>query len=131
EDFMRSSSILTGDTLSGVPGYCSTCDIMPLKRYDDDSSLKDGFRFASGDPNVITNVRKKDISGSSGNKYVINSSFQANTNMMYPIDQQKKNVAITLFGQKVQFETRRQGSAYYYDNSNPGSPVFYQLDGWH
>lgn len=29
------------------------------------------------------------------------------------------------------FEIRRQGSTYYYDNSNPSNPVFYQFDKWH
>ena len=39
--------------------------------------------------------------------------------------------SIILDGQNLKFNIRRQGSTYIYDKSNPTSPIFYQLDGWH
>lgn len=43
----------------------------------------------------------------------------------------ESNTTIKLDGNWVKFKVRRQGSTYFYDNTNPNAPIFYQLDGWH
>ena len=124
ESFVRTSSVMTGD--SSAPGYSSSSNIMPMSRYSYEPFVKDGYLFATGNPNVATMVRKSN----SGNKYMIVSTLQPNNSFTAPLDEHVQNSSANIDGTTVQFESRRQGSTYYYDNSNTAAPVFYQIDGW-
>ena len=85
-----------------------------------------GYAFWSGDLRNLVVIRKHNTQ----NKYAITGTVQPNTNMTGNTDLEN-NATITLDGQTVSFKVRRQGSTYYYDNTNPSDPVFYQLDKWH
>ncbi|NNF02546.1 MAG: hypothetical protein HKN22_07655, partial [Bacteroidia bacterium] len=85
-----------------------------------------GYSFYSGDYRKLINVRKHD----NMNKYIVTGSIQPNSNMMGNVELESE-AEITLDGQALRFNVRKQGSMYYYDNTNPSSPIFYQLDGWH
>ena len=39
--------------------------------------------------------------------------------------------SIDIEGTEIDIEIRKQGSIYYFDNSSPENPLFYQLDKWH
>jgi hypothetical protein len=90
-------------------------------------NLKTSFRYATGNPTDIIYVRKAD---SGAKKYAI-GGFILPTSIQNGTVAKSRNAKITLDGATVQFENRRQGSGYIYDNTNPAAPVFYQLDGWH
>ena len=98
---------------------------VPLKNTDPTTTRK-GYEFWAGDPRIKVIVRKK----TNANLYMIFSTFQPMSRMVGNTEL-AKNATITLAGQTLTFEARRQGSVYIYDNRNTAAPLFYQLDGWH
>ncbi|NNF01261.1 MAG: hypothetical protein HKN22_01110, partial [Bacteroidia bacterium] len=110
EDLLRNGHLMDGD----VPAY------------NEQTNSKPGYSFYTGDYSKLVCARKHN----NANKYAITGSIQPNNNMMGSVEQ-SSDVKINLDGQDLQFNIRRQGSTYYYDNTNPSDPVFYQLDGWH
>ena len=110
EDLLRNGYLMDGDVPARVTGQTG----LP------------GYQFYAGDVRKLVSVRKHNTQ----NKYVIAGTIQNNSNMIG--NAELNGVAsINLEGQQLQFNIRRQGSTYIYDNTNPASPVFYQLDGWH
>jgi hypothetical protein len=84
------------------------------------------YSFKSGDLRKLVVIRKHNTN----NKYAITGTLQPNSN--FSGNAENAGIAeITLDGQKIKFQVRRQGSTYIYDKTNSGSPVFYQLDEWH
>ena len=85
-----------------------------------------GYSYWTGDFRKLVVVRKH----STSNKYAITGTLQPSSNM---INQTKIEdvTKIVLDGNSVKFKVRKQGSTYYFDNTNPAEPVFYQLDAWH
>ena len=109
EDFLKNGKILAGD----VP-------------FDPYNASFNAFNYWTGDPRKLAVVRKSRTQ----NKYVITGTIQPNSNMVG--NAELESVAtITLDGQSLKFKVRRQGSTYFYDNTNTSAPVFYQLDEWH
>jgi hypothetical protein len=83
--------------------------------------------FQTGDLRKIVTVRK--VNGVE--KYLIFGTLQNNTNMLDTLSI-AGNATITIPGAgQLKFQVRRQGSVYYFDNTNPSAKIFYQLDGWH
>lgn len=86
---------------------------------------KPGYSFYAGPINRLISGRK--ITGAK--KYLFTGTIQ-------PLSNQKGNApdsstaTITLNGNQLTFNIRRQGSTYVYDSTS-SPPVFYQLDGWH
>lgn len=109
EDILRNGSLLAGDMInvSAIPD-------IPY------------YQFNTGFSNKVVAVRKHD----NANKYIIAGTIQNNSNVINSTPL-ASDVAITLNGQTLQFNVRRQGSTFMYDNSVPSAPVFYQVDGWH
>lgn len=97
-------------------------DVPPSYQYYPSATT---YCFYAGDKRATVNVRKSN----SSNKYIIYGSLNATSNMTGAIEA-NKNVHITLGGNDVYFDVRRQGSVYVYDNS-VSPPVFYQVDKWH
>lgn len=62
------------------------------------------------------------------NVYAIHASW-------FPDDATEKKESesgkVQVGDERLKINFRRQGSTYIYDKTNPGAPVFYQLDGWH
>ncbi|HOS48710.1 MAG TPA: hypothetical protein PLG57_08740, partial [Bacteroidia bacterium] len=108
EDILRNGDLLPGDVPYSV------------------SSTNPGYSFNAGDQRKLVVIRKH----SSLDKYAITGSIQPNSNMQGNAELEGE-AKITLNGQNLQFNIRRQGSTYIYDNTNPSAPVFIQLDGWH
>ncbi len=109
EDFFRNGYLMEGD----VPDNYATPSY-------------NAYSFKSGDLRKLVVVRKHNTIA----KYAITGTLQPNSNMQG--NAENSGVAtITLDGQSVKFNVRRQGSTYIYDKSNASAPVFYQLDGWH
>ncbi len=108
EDILRNGDLLPGDVPYSV------------------SSTNPGYSFNAGDQRKLVVIRKHSIL----EKYAITGSIQPNSNMQGNAEIEGE-AKITLNGQTLQFNIRRQGSTYIYDNTNPASPVFIQLDGWH
>jgi hypothetical protein len=81
------------------------------------------YRIKGNSPNDLIMARKLGT-----NKYLITGSVQtiSNSANSSPLS---KNVGINVDGIPIEINIRRQGSTYYFENSNP--PVFYQLDEWH
>lgn len=109
EDFLRNGTVLPGD--------------MP-NNYSSPTSA--GYSFYSGDLRKLVVIRKDNNS----DRYAICSTIQPNSNYLGNAELEG-DAKINLNGKALQFKVRRQGSTYIFDNSNPLSPVFYQLDGWH
>ncbi len=84
------------------------------------------YSFQSGDLRKLIVIRKHN----SKNKYAITGTIQPNTNMAGAVEEEGL-ATITLDGQQLKFNVRRQGSTYIYDKSRSGDPIFYQVDGWH
>ncbi|MEZ4826400.1 MAG: hypothetical protein R3C61_08915 [Bacteroidia bacterium] len=84
------------------------------------------IRHWAGDPRILVTVRKHD----SRPVYVIAGNINPVSNTRGNVED-RKTAVIELEGETLKFEVRRQGSVYIYDKSNPGNPVFYQLDAWH
>lgn len=108
EDILRNGDLLPGDVPYSV------------------SSTNPGYSFNAGDQRKLVVIRKH----STSDKYAITGSIQPNSNMQGNSELEGE-AKITLNSQQLQFNIRRQGSTYIYDNSNPASPIFIQLDGWH
>ena len=107
EDILKNGDVLAGDVpFSYVTGGT-------------------GYQYYSGDQRDIVCIRKK----SGSNKYAIAAVVNPLSNI---VDTTciAHNATITLAGQTLQFEVRKQGSVYIYDNS-VSPAVFYQLDKWH
>ena len=85
---------------------------------------KPNYRFATDDPRVVIYVRKL------LSKYLIVTSIQPSSNVVDNIPL-KKTVNFELEGRKLRIETRKQGSVYVYDTTNPDKPTMKLLDGWH
>ncbi len=85
-----------------------------------------GYSFETGDLRKLVVIRKDHTQ----NIYAITGTIQPNSNMLGNTELQS-DAKIKLDGNPLQFTVRRQGSTYIYNNTNPASPVFYQLDGWH
>ncbi|HEX5002504.1 MAG TPA: fibronectin type III domain-containing protein [Bacteroidia bacterium] len=85
-----------------------------------------GYAFWAGDQRKLVVVRKHNTLA----KYAITGTVQPNSNMVGNVENESV-ATITLDGQTLKFNVRRQGSTYIYDNTNASQPVFYQLDGWH
>ncbi len=109
EDLLRNGHILEGDVMKTQTG-----------------STDPGYSFKAGDMRKLIVARKHN----SQNKYLITGTIQPNSNMAGNADLEDV-AAISLDGQSLKFNIRRQGSTYIYDNTVPSAPVFYQLDGWH
>ncbi|CAN5548905.1 hypothetical protein BH10BAC1_BH10BAC1_17500 [soil metagenome] len=76
------------------------------------------------DNDIIVAVRKQDEK----EKYVIAATVQPSSNTeKFPL---QKNVEITIAGENIKIEARRQGSVYIYDRT-VSPALFYQLDRWH
>lgn len=108
EDFLRNGDLMVGDepnkSTNNLPGY----------------------RFKTGDQSKIVSGRKL----KNANKYVFAGAIeQLNNNKGSAPDESP--VTINLNNQPLKFIIRRQGSVYFYDNTNVASPIFYQLDKWH
>ena len=110
ENLYKNSDLMTGDTYVYAPN----------------TSMGYGFKFKTSDPNVIVAARKSN----SGNVYLIAGNINQDTNYTGNIPNERK-VTISLDGQNISFNVRRQGSMYVYDKTNASAPVFYQLDTWH
>lgn len=82
------------------------------------------YRFFHADPRVVTYIRKM------GSKYLITSAIQTNSNEIAN-SPKIKSVGVTIEGKNVVFSSRRQGSIYVYDLTNPAKPTLKQIDGWH
>jgi len=110
EPFLREGYLLTGD--------------IPIKLTDLTSPKS--FTFNTGDASTIVVARKDNIV----DNYVLSGSIQpySNTQGNAPLN---KNVSVSIDGNDLSFEIRRQGSTYIFNNVDPLSPVFYQLDKWH
>ncbi|HNR48927.1 MAG TPA: T9SS type A sorting domain-containing protein [Bacteroidia bacterium] len=109
EDLFRNGYLMEGD----VPN-------------DPTNPTFNAYSFRTGDPRKLVVVRKHN----SLNKYAITGSIQPMSNMAGAVEDES-NTTIKLDGNWVKFKVRRQGSTYFYDNTNPNAPIFYQLDGWH
>lgn len=81
------------------------------------------FAFAASSYNHLVLVRKLD------KKYLIFGTVQPSSNYKGNAAIEE-TTAITLEGEKITFNIRRQGSMYVLDLSG-AQPIFYQLDGWH
>lgn len=110
EDILRGGSLMPGDMTD------NSNSTGPIPYY----------QFNTGASNKIVAIRKKDAA----NIYAITGTIQNSSNVAgsTPLTGE---ASITLNGQNLKFNIRRQGSTYIYDNSNTSAPVFYQLDGWH
>ena len=80
----------------------------------------------TGDPRVLVCARKHEKKP----LYIISGTIQPKSNLVGTTPE-KKDVQINLGSRQLSFEVRRQGSTYLYDLSEPGKPVFIQLDSWH
>lgn len=85
-----------------------------------------GYSFLSGDPRILTVVRKH----KTRKTYMIFTTIQPLANDSGNAEL-SKTATISLDGQTLSFTSRRQGSIYVYDNNNASAPVFYQVDEWH
>ena len=108
ENLLRNSDLLEGDVPN--PG---TNPILP------------NYSFTAGNQQNLVVIRKDHTQ----NIYVITGTIQPNSNMIGNAVLESDAI-IKLNGSTLQFDIRRQGSTYIYDNTNPSIPVFYQLDGW-
>lgn len=107
EDIFRNGDLLVGD------------------RPADYTSNTPGWQYYAGDARAVISIRKR----SGSNKYIISGVLNPFSNVADTLCV-SKNLYITLAGQSLLLNIRKQGSVYYYDNTV--SPViFYQLDGWH
>lgn len=109
EDLFRNGFLMNGD----VPDNYIT-------------PVNPGYSFNSGDARKLI-VARKHISQ---NKYAITGTIQPNSSMKGNTELED-DAQMILDGQTLKFKVRRQGSTYYYDNTNTSAPVFYQLDSWH
>jgi len=89
-----------------------------------DENEKPIITYPSKEKDVLVTVRKSLLK----NKYIIAITVQQTSNTEgFPL---QKNVEITLDGEHLLLNARRQGSVYVYDKS-VSPPIFYQLDRWH
>ncbi|MBT8195440.1 MAG: T9SS type A sorting domain-containing protein [Bacteroidia bacterium] len=109
EDIFKNGDLMNGD----VPNYWY-------------NPTAPGYSFWTGDFRKLVVVRKH----SSSNKYAITGTLQPSSNMINQTDNED-GAKIVLDGNPIEFNVRKQGSTYYFDNTNPTEPVFYQLDEWH
>lgn len=109
EDYIRNGELMNGDV-----GNSYVAPTAP------------GYAFWTGDLRKLVVIRKHNAA----NKYAITGTVQPNSNMTGNAENESIAV-ITLDNQSLKFKVKRQGSTYIYDKSNPASPIFYQLDGWH
>lgn len=82
--------------------------------------------YKTNDKHVLITVRKHDQK----EKYLICGTYQPFSNEKDEIPE-KKYVTISVAGEELTFEIRRQGSVYVYEKTSEGKILFYQLDSWH
>ncbi|MEM7367596.1 MAG: LamG-like jellyroll fold domain-containing protein [Bacteroidota bacterium] len=116
---------------AAIPGYAQAI----VSRYEDvlrnghilrDAEGKPILRLENGNPGVLSTVRKhndKDL-------YIIGTTIQPISNIKGQV-QDQQITTIDLQSEKIHLMSRRQGSTYYYDRSDPDNIIFYQLDSWH
>ncbi|HRH31014.1 MAG TPA: hypothetical protein PK886_03050, partial [Candidatus Paceibacterota bacterium] len=102
DSFYKNSNIMTGD--------------LPLDYAS--SSTTPGYAFKSGRMDAFTTIRKDN----SANKYLIVSNLNQYTNMDGAVPEIAP-VSISLSGESLKFNSRRQGSTYIYDKTG-ATPVF-------
>lgn len=110
EDILKNGSLMAGD----MTDNSNSTGAIPY------------YQFNTGASNKVVAIRKKDNS----NVYAITGSIQNSSNVLNSTPLTGE-ASITLNGQNLKFNIRRQGSTYIYDNSISTAPVFYQLDAWH
>lgn len=111
EDLLLNGQLVDGD-VSLVP--------------TDPASSRKGYGFWAGDPRMKILIRKSN----SSEVYLITGTIQPNSSMIGNAEI-SKTAQITLNGESLRFEVRRQGSMYVYDRRNPANRIFYQVDAWH
>ena len=114
EDVLRNGQVLLGNMPFGSQGTEKVAN-----------GYMSGYQFYSGNPNKLVMVRKHNTL----NKWVIGTTVQdnINTNNTPELEQ---ITTITLNGEELTFNSRKQGSTYLYDKSDTSNTIFYQLDGW-
>lgn len=111
--------------LSKVPTYLYSADLMAGDIPDSYvTPVNPGYNFYTGRSNTIVTVRK--VTGQE--KYLISGTLQPISN--YGGTALEDTVTITLAGQALKINIRRQGSVYVYDKTTTPA-TFYQLDSWH
>ncbi|MBK8846979.1 MAG: T9SS type A sorting domain-containing protein [Bacteroidetes bacterium] len=100
--------------------------LMPGDETNKITNTLPGYRFKTGDARKVIVARKHN----SQNQYLISGAIENNSNMMGSVEPEGP-VTINLDGQQITLTIRRQGSTYFYDNTNTSAPIFYQIDGWH
>ena len=119
EEFFRNGTLLEGDYPINYTEAVNPNN-NPLFGY------KPSYMFYTGDVQTLCAIRK--LNGA--NKYIITTAIQRNSNQKFN-NVGSKTATITLDGNTVKFQSRQQGSVYYYDNTDTNNPIFYQLDTWH
>lgn len=80
--------------------------------------------FPTKEKDVLVAVRKQDTK----EKYIIATTVQPSSNTeKFPL---QKNIELTVAGDNIKINARRQGSVYVYDKSVEPA-LFFQLDRWH
>ncbi|MFN8153734.1 MAG: T9SS type A sorting domain-containing protein [Bacteroidia bacterium] len=110
DDFYLNGTLMTGD----VPQSASS------------GNGKPGYTFYAGDIRKLVVARKHNTLA----KYAITGTIQPNSNMIGNAEL-SGSATVTIDGNTLTFNIRRQGSTYIYDRTNASAPVFYQLDAWH
>lgn len=111
DDIFRNGHLMDGDVPSS---------------YINPNPLEPGYSFSAGDVRKLVVARKHNLL----NKYAITGTIQPQSNMLNGTEK-ISTASINIDGSELQFEIRRQGSTYLFDNSNSSNPIFYQLDKWH
>lgn len=110
DDLFSNGVLMTGD----VPQSASS------------GNGKPGYTFYAGDIRKLVVARKHNTLA----RYAITGTIQPNSNMIGNAEL-NGSATITIDGNTISFNIRRQGSTYIYDRTNASAPVFYQLDAWH
>ena len=84
----------------------------------------ENYRLTTSDPRAVVYARKL------GTKYLIVSSIQPLSNVVGNAPM-SKTITFDLEGSPVQIVSRRQGSIYVLDKTNPAKPTLKQVDAWH
>ena len=84
------------------------------------------LRHIVSDPRVLVVIRKHNTQ----NRYVISSTLNPYSNVKGNVPDET-SIQIAFDGVKLRLNTRRQGSVYLFDNSDPTNPSLVMLDHWH
>jgi hypothetical protein len=100
EDLLRIGNVMNGD----IPNYTT-------------NPTAPGYSFAAGDLRKLVVARKHSTLA----KYAITGTIQPNSSMIG--NAETEGIAtVTIDGQQLKFQVRRQGSTYIYDKTNASSP---------